>query len=62
MLTLYKSLLDIFVKCKLVKKGAYIVVSKTNLGYVNIHEGYKILLSTAHFHLINDFIKIKARA
>ena len=61
MLTLCKSLSNIFVSCKLTKTGARIAVSKTNLGSFNIYDSYKVVVYTAHFHLIHDFPKLKAR-
>ena len=61
MLTLCKSLSNKFINRKLIKKGAYIAVSKTNLESFNIYEDYKIIVCTAHFHLIHDFPKIKAQ-
>ena len=49
MITLWKFLTNIFVHCKLIKKGAYIAASITNLGSFNIYESYKIKVCTVHF-------------
>ena len=61
MFTLSKSLSNIFVNCKLIKKGACIAVCKANLGSFNINDAYKVVVCTAHFDLIYDFPKIKAK-
>ena len=61
MFILCKSLSNIFVNCKLIKTGACIAVSKTNFGSLNINDGYKVVVCTAHFHLIYEFPKIKAQ-
>ena len=51
--------IKLFVNCKLIKTSACIAVSKTNLGSSNINDGYKVVVCTAHFHLIHDFPRIK---
>ena len=61
MFTFFKSLSNIFVNCKLIKKGARIAICKTDLGFFNIYHADHVLVCTAHFHLIHDFPKIKAR-